>query len=246
MLGRTDRHLRMVALLVVFTLFGSATMLRLGYWQVVAAPDLVSRAVDTMAPPPAMVLARAEIIDRDGVTLAQSASFDRLDANPRDIPEERRAQIMATLTEILELSPEEQAAYQAKLSSGSAWDWLARRLTPEQSVEIALAKDEGKLPGSRWPRSRRASTRATAARRTPASPATCWASWLATAAVPTAWSASTRTASRGRTVAHWTWPASLASPRLRVTWRSRTTGAWPWRRSASPSTPSCSAKSRSS
>ncbi len=147
MLGRTDRRLRMVALLVVFTIFGSASMLRLGYWQVVAAPDLVSRAVDTMAPPPAMVLARAEIIDRDGVTLAQSASFDRLDANPRDIPEDRRAQIVATLTEILELSPEEQAAYQAKLASGSAWDWLARRLTPEQSVEVAMAKDEGKLPG---------------------------------------------------------------------------------------------------
>ena len=51
MLGRTDRRLRMVALLVVFALFGSATMLRLGYWQVVAAPDLVARAIDTMAPP---------------------------------------------------------------------------------------------------------------------------------------------------------------------------------------------------
>ena len=147
MLGRTDRRLRMVALLVVFAVFGSATMLRLGYWQVVAAPDLVDKAIDTMAPPPRLALARAEIVDRDGVTLAQSATFDRLDANPRDIPAERRADIVATLTEILDLGPAEQAAYLAKLSSGAAWDWLARRLSPEQSVEIALAKDEGKLPG---------------------------------------------------------------------------------------------------
>ncbi len=147
MLGRTDRRLRMVALLVVFALFGSATMLRLGYWQVVAAPDLVDKAIDTMAPPPTLALARAEIVDRDGVTLAQSATFDRLDANPRDIPAERRAEIVATLTEILDLGPAEQAAYLAKLSSGAAWDWLARRLSPEQSVEVALAKDEGKLPG---------------------------------------------------------------------------------------------------
>ena len=99
MLGRTDRRLRMVALLVVFAVFGSATMLRLGYWQVVAAPDLVDKAIDTMAPPPRLTLARAEIVDRDGVTLAQSATFDRLDANPRDIPAERRADIVATLTE---------------------------------------------------------------------------------------------------------------------------------------------------
>ena len=147
MLGRTDRRLRMVALLVVFAVFGSAAMLRLGYWQVVAAPDLVSRAIDTMAPPPALTLARADIVDRDGVTLAQSASFDRLDANPRDIPDDRRAGIVATLTEILALTPEEQGTYLAKLSSGAAWDWLVRRLSPEQSVEIALAKDEGKLPG---------------------------------------------------------------------------------------------------
>ncbi len=147
MLGRTDRRLRMVALLVVFAVFGSATMLRLGYWQVVAAPDLVDKAIDTMAPPPRLTLARAEIVDRDGVMLAQSATFDRLDANPRDIPAERRAEIVATLTEILDLGPAEQAAYLAKLSSGAAWDWLARRLSPEQSVEVALAKDEGKLPG---------------------------------------------------------------------------------------------------
>ena len=147
MLGRTDRRLRMVALLVVFAVFGSATMLRLGYWQVVAAPDLVDKAIDTMAPPPRLTLARAEIVDRDGVTLAQSATFDRLDANPRDIPAERRADIVATLTEILDLGSAEQAAYLAKLSSGAAWDWLARRLSPEQSVEVALAKDGGKLPG---------------------------------------------------------------------------------------------------
>ena len=99
MLGRTDRHLRMVALLVVFTLFGSATMLRLGYWQVVAAPDLVSARSTPWRHRPRWCRHGPRSIDRDGVTLAQAASFDRLDANPRDIPEERRAQIVATLTE---------------------------------------------------------------------------------------------------------------------------------------------------
>ncbi len=147
MLGRTDRRLRMVALLVAFTVFGTAAMLRLSYWQVVAAPDLVGRAVGTMAGPTTASPARAEIIDRDGVTLAQSATFDRLDANPKDIAPERRAEIVATLTGILDLAPAEQSTYLAKLASGDAWDWLDRRLTPEQSVEVALAKDAGLLPG---------------------------------------------------------------------------------------------------
>jgi hypothetical protein len=61
MAGRTERRLRMVALLLAFLVFGTAAMLRLGYWQVVAAPDLVLRAVDTMAPPPEPKLARGEI-----------------------------------------------------------------------------------------------------------------------------------------------------------------------------------------
>jgi cell division protein FtsI/penicillin-binding protein 2 len=147
MAGRTERRLRMVALLLVFLLFGTAAMLRLGYWQVVAAPDLVLRAVDTMAPPPEPKLARGEIIDRDGVTLAQSASFDRLDAHPRDIPADRRDGIVATLAGILDLGPAERQAYLAKLSTDRAWDWLARRLTPDESVAVTLAMDAGDLPG---------------------------------------------------------------------------------------------------
>jgi cell division protein FtsI/penicillin-binding protein 2 len=147
MAGRTDRRLRMVALLLVFLVFGTAAMLRLGYWQVVAAPDLVERAVDTMAPPPEPKLARGEIVDRAGVTLAQSASFDRLDAYPKDIPAERREEIVETLAGILDLGAAERQTVLAKLSTDRAWDWLDRRLTADESVAITLAVDEGKLPG---------------------------------------------------------------------------------------------------
>src|SRR3990172_8230798 len=133
MLGRTDRRLRMVALLLVFTVFAMATMLRLGYWQVVAAPDLVAGAIGSMTPPRTATLARAEIIDRDGVTLAQSASFDRLDAHPKDIPPERRAEIVETLAGILDLRATQRETYLAKLSTERPWDWLERPLTPEQS-----------------------------------------------------------------------------------------------------------------
>jgi len=147
MLGRTDRRLRMVALLLVFIVFAGAAMVRLGYWQVVAAPDLVAKAIGRMAPAKVATLARGEILDRQGVTLAQSATFDRLDAYPKDIPPERRMEVVETLADILDLRATERETYLAKLSTERAWDWLARRLTTEQSVEIRLARDEGRLPG---------------------------------------------------------------------------------------------------
>jgi cell division protein FtsI (penicillin-binding protein 3) len=114
---------------------------------VVAAPDLVADAIGSMSPPRTATLARAEIIDRSGVTLAQSATFDRLDAHPKDIPPQRRTEIVETLAGILDLRATERETYLAKLSTERPWDWLERRLTPEQSLEIGLAKDEGKLPG---------------------------------------------------------------------------------------------------
>lgn len=147
MLGRTDSRLRMMALLLVFVMFGSAAVLRLGYWQVVAAPALASDAISSMTPPREARVARAQIIDRRGTVLAQTAAFDRLDAHPKDIDPEDRELIVATLTDILDLDVAEQEAYLAKLSSDKAWDWLDRRLTIQQSAEIRIARDDRLLPG---------------------------------------------------------------------------------------------------
>jgi cell division protein FtsI/penicillin-binding protein 2 len=147
MLGRTDRRLRMMALLVVFALFGSAIMVRLSYWQV-GRPDLVAIAHSTMVrrdqPPPA----RADIVDRSGHVLAQTIPYDQLVAYPVSIPPERRAEVVATLAGILDLDPAEQAAYLAQLSKeGDQWESLALSLTQKQSALVAIAQDDGSLPG---------------------------------------------------------------------------------------------------
>ena len=42
-LGRTDSRLRMVAILLVFAVIGTAAGLRLGYWQVVASDELAAQ-----------------------------------------------------------------------------------------------------------------------------------------------------------------------------------------------------------
>jgi cell division protein FtsI/penicillin-binding protein 2 len=147
----------MVALLVVFALFGTAIMLRLGYWQV-GRPDLVARALATMETLDPVAPARADIVDRNGHVLAQTIMYDQLVAYPISIPEERRADVVATLAGILDLDAEEQAAYLAILSDEDReWASLKLRLTPGESALVAAAQEEGQLPGiGRQPNSARA------------------------------------------------------------------------------------------
>ena len=128
--GRTDRRFRMVALLLVFAVFASAAVVRLAYWQIVRAPVLVAEAAVHLSPPEADLPPRAEIVDRNGTVLAQAITFDRLDAYPKDIPEERRDAILASLTDTLDLDAQAQERIAEKLSSDAPWVWLVRELTP--------------------------------------------------------------------------------------------------------------------
>jgi cell division protein FtsI (penicillin-binding protein 3) len=147
MLGRTDRRLRMLALLVVFALFGSAIMLRLSYWQV-GRPDLIAVARATMVTPDPLPPMRANILDRAGHIMAQTIPYDQLVAYPVSIRPEQRAEVVATLAGILDLDASEQATYLAQLSrEGDEWESLALRLTQKQSALVAIAQDEGSLPG---------------------------------------------------------------------------------------------------
>ena len=148
MSGRTDRRLRMVAMLLVFTVFGTAATLRLGYWQVVAAPELVAQAEARIPKPRSPQPLRAEIVDRDGLTLAQTASLDRLEAHPNLVPDARRAEIVDRLVEILGQDSERvREAFTETLSTDEKWALLEPRLTAEQSAVIRVAMDDGDLPG---------------------------------------------------------------------------------------------------
>jgi cell division protein FtsI (penicillin-binding protein 3) len=147
MLGRTDRRMRMVALLVAFAVFAGAAVARLTYWQVSEAPRLAAKAISYMAPPSEPEPARAAIVDRDGVALARPATYDRLAAYPRTIPADRRAELVEVLAVTLGLDDEKRQAYLAALSTDENWTSLERRLTAEQSVAVQLRIDEGALPG---------------------------------------------------------------------------------------------------
>ena len=51
MFGRTDRRLRIVLLLVFFAVFGSAAVIRMGYWQVARGAELQQDAMSQLEKP---------------------------------------------------------------------------------------------------------------------------------------------------------------------------------------------------
>ncbi len=138
--GRTDRRFRMVALLVAFVLFGTVAALRLGYWQVVRGPELAAQAQMKFPRPAEVSSLRADIIDRHGAILAQTASLDRLVAYPELIPEDSREPVLEELARIMDVTlPEAQAAYGAALADDARYARLEPTLTPAQSLAVREA-----------------------------------------------------------------------------------------------------------
>lgn len=148
MLGRTDRRLRMIALLLVFTVLGSAAAFRLGYWQVVQGPELRARAQSSLPRPTDPPVIRGDILDHAGVALAQTVFRDRLVAYPELITETKRQAVIEALAGIMEV-PVETALerYGERLAGGTPYEILEPQLTPAQSLAIEDAKAAGGLGG---------------------------------------------------------------------------------------------------
>lgn len=147
MLGRTDSRLRMVAILLIFAIFGTAAGLRLGYWQVIAADDLTAQVDAVLSSVKVEKTVRADIVDRDGVLLAKTASLDSLDAHPNIIDPADHQDIVDTLGAILDLGVKERATYLDRLATDAKWVNLDDRLTLAESAAVAAAMDDELLPG---------------------------------------------------------------------------------------------------
>jgi cell division protein FtsI (penicillin-binding protein 3) len=137
----------MVAILLVFSVLATATGLRLGYWQVIAASELAEDALQSMGSDSVEMPPRADILDRDGVVMAQTASYDVLVAYPSDIEPEEREGIIETLGGILGLDAAEREVYLAKLSSDAMWASLDGRISHKESAAVVRAVEAKLLPG---------------------------------------------------------------------------------------------------
>jgi cell division protein FtsI/penicillin-binding protein 2 len=153
MLGRTDSRLRMVAILLIFTVVATAAGLRLGYWQVVASDALSAQIeqVKTRNEVASQRVVRADIVDRDGIVLAKTSSFDSLVAYPNIIDPEDHELHVELLSALLDLSARERADYLETLAEGyqdgSMYVSLDSELTLEQSDRVLDAIDDKLLPG---------------------------------------------------------------------------------------------------
>ena len=147
MLGRTDSRLRMVAILLVFAVIATAASLRLGYWQVIAADELTAQVIEAVNSTKVEKTVRADIVDRDGVLLAKTSSYDSVVAYPDIIEPEAHQGLVDTLGALLDLNSRERDEYRDKLADGTRWVRLEPRITLKQGAAVADAIDRNLLPG---------------------------------------------------------------------------------------------------
>ena len=137
MLGRTNSRARAILLLVVFVVVAGALGVRLAYWQVVRREDLAAMAVKQSSMTYTVPAQRGSIYDRSGtVVLATSVQRDRLAANPKLLPPERRAEVASSLVGLLGLTGEAAANLTTRMTSDREYVVLARGLDARMSDHI--------------------------------------------------------------------------------------------------------------
>src|SRR3954468_6473119 len=147
MFGRTDRRLRIVLLLVFFAVFGSAAVIRMGYWQVARGAELQQDAMSQLEKPISEPSVRGDIVDRNGVVLATTAYRDTLVAYPNQIRPEQRVGETDTLAGILDLTAAQRRDFLERMSQPTMYTVLDRELTDEQRDAVRAAITAGTVVG---------------------------------------------------------------------------------------------------
>lgn len=148
MLARTDRRMRLVFLIIVFSVVAVGLSARLAYWQVVQRDGLVAMAREQLERTIEEPSQRGTVYDRSGtVVLATTVSRDLLWATPAVVPVARRAAVAAELVELLGLDGASAEAARALLLGDRPYVVVARELTPAQSDAVRAGLTGGTLEG---------------------------------------------------------------------------------------------------
>jgi cell division protein FtsI/penicillin-binding protein 2 len=148
MLARTDRRLRLVSIIAIFSLVACALVGRLAYWQIGQRDRLVGMARNQLQRVIVEPSQRGSIYDRSGtVVLATTTYRDLLWATPAVIPEDRRADVAAELIDILGAEGSDAAAVRAAVVSEKPYTVVAKELTASESDAVRHALAEGTLAG---------------------------------------------------------------------------------------------------
>lgn len=136
MLGRTDRRLRLIVLLVCFVALSMAAVVRLSEWQIARGAELRQRASQQLGRAAEEAPLRGRILDRHGVVLATTTYVDVLAAYPDLIDSGSLDQTVAGLAVALSLDEAAVVELRAKLGADDPYVVVSRRLTREQSATI--------------------------------------------------------------------------------------------------------------
>jgi cell division protein FtsI (penicillin-binding protein 3) len=145
MLGRTDRRLRHVALLVVMALMATALGVRLSYWQLGEAPMLQQLAAQQVERPDVEAAERGEVTDRRGRLLATNAYRDLLAAYPDLIAKDEREPAARELAALLGFDGDETEDLVAEFEEHPPYVIVSRRLTQAQSEQIRAGIESEEL-----------------------------------------------------------------------------------------------------
>jgi len=141
----------MVLIMLAFLLVASAATVRLGQWQLVDGPVLAAQYDAVIAASVVEEPVRADIVDRDGLVLARTSSFDLLAAHPDLIPPEDDDSLVSALGALLDLDARQLREFLATIRDGRAegrqYVVLAPRISLEESDRVGDAIDAGALDG---------------------------------------------------------------------------------------------------
>jgi cell division protein FtsI (penicillin-binding protein 3) len=148
MLARTDRRMRLVALIAIFCLVAAGLTGRLAYWQLGQRERLIALAQTQLERTVIQPSQRGTVYDRSGtVVLATTVSRDLLWATPAEIAEERRGPIADELVSILGVKGAAADQVSEALLSGRPYAVIARELSASQSQQVRAGLDDGTLTG---------------------------------------------------------------------------------------------------
>jgi len=137
MMGRTDRRLRLVILLLVLVVGAGALVVRQAYWAIVRGPELVDLATQQTQASETIAVQRGAIYDRTGkVLLAGTAYRDQLVAYPDQLTPAEQAAEATSLVSLLGLGGSDATALRQKMTGNAAYVVLEPALTADQSAAV--------------------------------------------------------------------------------------------------------------
>lgn len=137
-IGKIKRRAMRLLLIMVAAL--ALTIIRIGYLQIFKCEEYTQEVIQQQTQSSKVTPMRGTIYDRNGKALAQSASVNSLVCNPKQIAQDKGAEIVATrLAPIINL--EYDYIYERLTKADTRYQMIKKRLSVEESSAISELKD---------------------------------------------------------------------------------------------------------